>query len=201
MSKEGKYLGFVLAAAILLFLCAAMSRTLLAQRPMDARDSTQAPDVLRPLKSALESASASALTTDQETQIQTLITTFRTVTAPTASAARLAYDNFILAGNATGAAYLIQTLMSEQSAQDLARMQALVTLSVGVVQVLQSSQLNLLQQALGVDGLVRLLQSLGGGPGEPGGGPGGPGGRGLGPAGFKSGASTAVFGLRAPVKK
>ncbi|MGD0308256.1 MAG: hypothetical protein ABSC02_03120 [Acidobacteriota bacterium] len=201
MSKETKRTGFMVMVAIVLFVGAVMSGTLLAQRPMDVSGSAQAPDMLRSLKAPLADAAASALTSDQATQIQTLITDFHTATAPTVSAARVAYDNYILAGNATGAAALIQTLTSEQAAQDLARMQALVTFSVGVANVLQNGQLSLLQQKLGADSLVQLIQSLAGGPGGPGGGPGGRGGPGAGPAGFHGGASMMGFGKLTPVKK
>jgi hypothetical protein len=204
MSKKRKLIGLVVVAAIVLCVGAVMSGTLLAQRPMDLSGSAQAPDMLRSLKAALSDAGASALTSDQETQIQALITDFRTTTAPTTSNARLAYDNYILTGNATGAAALIQTLMSEQTAQDLGRLQAQVAFSVSVVRALQSSQLSLLQQKLGADGLVQLIQSLAGGPGGPGGGPGGrggPGGPGAGPAGFRGGASMLGFGTLTPVKK
>lgn len=201
MSKETKRVGFMVMVAIVLCVGAVMSGTLLAQRPMDVSGSAQAPDMLGSLKATLADAGASALTSDQATQIQTLITDFHTATAPTVSAARLAYDNYILAGNVTSAAALIQTLTSEQAVQDLARMQALVTYSVGVVNVLQSGQLSLLQQKLGADSLVLLIQSLAGGPGGPGGGPGGPGGRGAEPAGFRAGASTLSFHTLTPVKK
>jgi hypothetical protein len=201
MSKETKRTGFMVMVAIVLCVGAVMSGTLLAQRPMDVSGSAQAPDMMGSLKAALADAGASALTSDQAAQIQTLITDFHTATAPTVSAARVAYDSYILAGNATGAAALIQTLMSEQAAQDLARMQTLATFSVGVVNVLQSGQLSLLQQKLGADSLVQLIQSLAGGPGGPGGGPGGRGGPGVGPAGFHGGASMMGFGKLTPVKK
>ena len=165
----------LLAPAILsLCITAALPNLLLAQGATSSTTTDQTPDQLGRLKQALSSAGATALTTAQETALTTLIESFRTANTPAISATRLAYDNYILAGEPTQAIALIPTLAAEQAAQDLSRTPAGVTFAANAVAILLTSQLNLLQQALGTDGLVQLIQSLAGGPAGPGNGQGGP---------------------------
>jgi Spy/CpxP family protein refolding chaperone len=161
---------FLLCLAVVLPTLSAAQRRPNATAPTTPPDTTQAPDQLRRLKQALSDAGATALTTAQETALTTLITNFQTANKPTPSATRIAYDNYILAGNADQAIALIPILQEEQGAQALARQQAEVNFAVNAVQLLTADQVNALQQDLGSDELVHLIQSLAG-PGGPGGPP------------------------------
>jgi Spy/CpxP family protein refolding chaperone len=160
-------------ACIALCLTAALPSMLLGQTS-STTTADQKPDPLGRLTQALSDAGATALTTAQETALKTLITDFQTANQATPSSTRLAYESYILAGQADQAIALIPALQQEQAVQALARTQAEITFAVSVVKALSPSQLSLLQQDLGTDELVRLIQSLAGGPGHPGGGPGGP---------------------------
>jgi hypothetical protein len=132
----------------------------------------QSPDSLFPLESALSGAGAAALTTSQEEQLKTLISDFRSSQKPpapseAAQTARASYDNAIVACDASAAAAQIPVLVAEQTSNAISRMQAQISFSINVIQILQANanQLNLLQQYLGAGRLVRLIGSLAGGPG------------------------------------
>jgi hypothetical protein len=126
----------------------------------------QAPDPLARLRQALSTAGATALSTDQETALTTLITDFRASNELTASTARLAYDNYILAGDEDSAIALIPTLQAEQADEAAARAEAVTSFGADVVRVLSTSQITSIQVSLGTDELVKLLQSLVGGFGH-----------------------------------
>jgi len=171
VSKTIKKNRLISAAALGLCLAFVLPGMSMAQAVMYSGQSDQTPDYLRPLKQALANAGATALTSDQETAIQTLITNFRTSTESTPSATRLAYDNDILTGNVAGAIALIPALNAEQAQQEQARQEAEISFAAAVVKALSSAQLSALQQKLGADDTVRLIQSLAGGPGGGHGGP------------------------------
>jgi len=118
----------LLAPAILsLSMTAALPNLLLAQGATSSATTDQTPDQLGPLA--------------QETALTTLIQSFRTANTPAISAMRLAYDNYILAGEPTQAIALIPPQEGEQAAQDLSRMQAVVTFAANAVAILLTSQL------------------------------------------------------------
>ena len=170
MAFQMKRIHPILVGILVLCMAAVLPDLSIAQNPATTN---QMPDPLGRLKGALSNAGATALTSAQESALTALIDSFRTANGPTTSATRLAYDNYILAGNADQAIALIPILQAEQSAQAQAKAQAEINFSVNVVAILTAGQLASLQQSLGADELVRLIQSLAGGPG-PGGGPPGP---------------------------
>jgi hypothetical protein len=130
------------------------------------------------LNNALAAAGATALTSAQQTAIATLITNFRDSQAPpaqstTASAARTAYETAILAGDSQTAVSQIPTIANEMAANNKARMTATAGFCIEVIKLLDSGQLSLLVKQDGISGVVRLVESLAGGPGMGGGrGPG-----------------------------
>jgi Spy/CpxP family protein refolding chaperone len=172
MIFQPKRFNRMLVVFLALCVIAASPGSLTAKASADSILTDQTPDLLGRLKQALSDAGATALTTAQETALTTLIEDFRAANESSPSATRLAYDNYILSAEADQAMALIPTLQSEQSAQALARAQAESTFAVNAVKILLTSQLTLLKQSLGIDELVRLIQSLAGGPG--GGGHSGP---------------------------
>ncbi|MBI4483185.1 MAG: hypothetical protein HY652_09870 [Acidobacteria bacterium] len=139
-------------------------------------------DPLAGLKRALSEAGAPALTSEQDAQLRSLITTFRdaqrsslTQAGGSLQSARRAYDDAILAGDLSAAqarAAAIATQMSNGASQ---RLQAEANFKIQALNVLKTNanQVGLLLQRLGTGGLSRLLGSLGGGP-RFGPGPGGP---------------------------
>lgn len=142
-------------------------------------------DTLAGLKHALQEAGAAALTADQESALNTLITAFRENNRPQEpstelQAAHKAYNDAILAGNADAAKVAQAQLDSLFAALSAARQQARITFDVSAVKILTSAQVSALVQKFDEGRVVGLIGSLAGGPG----GPGGPGGRpGFGPGG------------------
>lgn len=135
---------------------------------------------LVPLKNALQTAGATALTSAQEASINTLVTNFRASHTPPAAdsaveAARSAYDNAIVAGQKSAALAQIPTIANEMAANAAARLQENAGFLISVVQVLDAGQVNSLVKQFGASRVVRLIEMLGGGPG---------GGRGPGPMGM-----------------
>jgi hypothetical protein len=157
----------------------------------------QARDPLAGLKRALAEANAPALTTQQETDLNALITAYRNglPTAPNENlrAAHTAYSNAIAAGDLAAATAAAATIANLTSTLTQARLQAAANLAVQALNVLKTNagQVEALTTRFGTTGLSRILQSLGGrggfgGPGGPGHGPNGHEG---GPAGPRSGSS------------
>jgi hypothetical protein len=140
-------------------------------------------DPLGRLKDALQEASATALTSAQETSLTTLITNFQTAheTRPTPSTAeqnaRAAYDTAILNQDSAGAAAQAAIIATEQGVNSLQRQKDLANFGIEVVKVLRSGGdlVAPLITRFGSNGAARLILSLAGGPGF---GPGGPGPRG-----------------------
>jgi|WetSurMetagenome_2_1015567.scaffolds.fasta_scaffold442996_1 hypothetical protein len=165
------------------FLCAVSAASLIllalsmpAAANPQVTDATGQFDVLAGLKGALTTAGATALTTAQETSLNTLIANLRASQTPPApgdalSTARASYDTAVLAGQKDAAKELITTIAAEMATQAATRMDAQTDFLISAVQVLDSSQLSALVKQLGNTGTVRLLERLAGGPG---GGPGGP---------------------------
>ena len=168
---------------------------------VNAQPARLAPEPLRGLKHALETAGAPALSSQQEEQLKTLIQQFHDsrkaqTPDPGFGEARKAYDAAILSGDvaaATAAAQTLSNLMATHSAENL---KAEAGFQIQALAVIKSNQqqYDALVQKFGNSGLVRLLGGLAVGPfGRPGGpsGPSGPGGR---TGGFGDGR--AGFGAR-----
>jgi len=137
---------------------------------------TQTIDVLMPLKNALQTAGASALTSAQETGIKALINDFRNAhQAPVSNTAiqtaRTAYENAILNADSSAAALQAKAIAAIQADETAKREADRATLAVNILGYLNSTQVNALLTEVGKRGLVRLLLDLAGGPR---GGPGGP---------------------------
>jgi len=139
--------------------------TLAAVNQNAAAMGDRSPDPLQRLSRALSDVGGTALTTAQQTALQTLISDFQNAVQPSPSAARLSYDNYILLGDEAKAVALLPTLEAEQAAEQQQRRQSEVTFAVFAVKLLLADQVAVLQKQLGIDGLVRLIESLAGGPG------------------------------------
>ncbi len=141
-----------------------------AGRRMAARMAAQA-DPLSRLANILERAGAPALTTDEQTQLTTLITNFRNANAPqppsdAVKSAHQNLDNAVLSGDATGAAAQVTVIVSNQSAQTTARMQAQANFAIDVIKILRANgQIDPLLKQFGDAGVVRMAMSLAAGPG------------------------------------
>jgi len=156
----------------------------IAVLPIMAQTTTNMParDPLMPLKRALETAGAPALTAAQETQLNTLISGFRTANVPqqptaAVQAARAAYESAIIGGDLSGAGTQIKVLVNERVARQTDTMTALAKFSITALGVLAANpdQTKLLLKQVGNRGVVRVLEALAGGPGIGGGRMGGPG--------------------------
>lgn len=171
---------------ILALTLAVGAATAMAQAGLPARDN------LAGLKNALEGAGAAALTSAQESSINTLITEFRNAHKPTANSAlqtaRAAYENAILSGDSATAASQAAVIGNAQAAEMAQHESDVALFAIQVASILktQGSQLDALISKLGSGKAVRLLLGLAGGPG--GFGPGGPGRGGPGPQGMRRGA-------------
>jgi hypothetical protein len=173
-----------LASGAFLLLCLMMAATALslAQRG-------QQRDALGFLKRELTEAGAPALTSEQETQLKTLISNFRSAqpTGPDEAlkAAHTAYSAALLAGDLTAAQAQATIIAGRTSELSNARLQATTKFQIEAVAVLKGGgQLDALRQKLGDEHVVGLIGSLAGGPpfgspifggppgGRPGGGPG-----------------------------
>lgn len=144
-------------------------------------------DPLGFLKHALTEANAPALSTDQETQLTTLITNFRNANKPTGpdetlKAAHAAYAAAILAGDTAAAQAQAGIIASKMAELSGARLQAQAKFDTDVIAILKAGgQLDPLKQKFGDEHVVGLVSSLAGGPGFGGPGFGPPGGPGFGP--------------------
>lgn len=163
-------------AALLLCVVAMSVQLAMAQGIRPQRDA------LGGLKHALQEAGAAALTADQETALNTLISSFRENNRPQGpstelQAARKAYDDAILAGNADAAKAAQAQIDGLISAGAATRQQAHINFAVAAVKILTGAQVTALVQKFEEGRVVGLISSLAGGPF----GPGGP--RGFGPGG------------------
>src|SRR5207253_6903677 len=139
-----------LAGLTILLLCmmAASAALALAQR-------TQR-DALGFLKRAITEANAPALTANEETQINTLITNFHNAqpSSPDSAleAARTAYENAILAGDLMTANAQATIIANRTAALSAARLQAEAKLDIDVLQILKNGgQYIPLTQKFGTD--------------------------------------------------
>jgi Spy/CpxP family protein refolding chaperone len=137
-------------------------------------------DSLRSLRRALTEASATALTTDQETQINALITAYRDALPDdnddALDAARDALNAAVLAGNLTAVQAQATIIANLAAASTGARLVAEAQFEIGVLAILRNGgQLNALVTEFGNDRVLGLIDSLvgrglgggfGGGPGR-----------------------------------
>jgi hypothetical protein len=133
-------------------------------------------DALRSLKRAITEASAPALTADQETQLNTLITAYRDALPDepdeALEAAREAFDAAILAGNLT-AAQAQATIIANRTAElTNNKLRAEAAFETGALAVLKTGgQYDPLVTRFGAERVLALVGSLvgrgfGGGPGR-----------------------------------
>jgi Spy/CpxP family protein refolding chaperone len=143
-----------------LMLCAITVFTAMAQTPNGPRR-----DPLGALKRAISEANAPALTTDQETQLNTLITAYKDALPdePDAAleAARDAFDAAVLAGNLT-AAQAQATIIANRTAElTNNKLRAEAVFEIGVLALLKNGgQLDPLVTKFGADRVLGLVDSL-----------------------------------------
>lgn len=146
---------------------------LLGLQGSNAQDRTQR-DQLAGLKRALSEAGATALSTDQETALKTLITDYqasRAASTPDATlvAAQTAYETAILAGDLATASAQASIIATRKAALELAELQAEAKFKTSFLNTLTAAQLNALKTRFGTSGLLRLLggdSGFGGGGGR-----------------------------------
>ncbi len=169
---------FTLTFVAALAFCLAAAAFAPAQglrRPMRARAAAQAAgqgNSLVRLENALQAASAAALSSDQETQINALITSFRSshtppTPDPAVQSARTAFDSAILGGSYDAAS--ANTILQARASNEATRMQELGNFAVSVVKVLSKDQINSLVTKFGAPRVVALIESMsfpGRGPGR-----------------------------------
>jgi Spy/CpxP family protein refolding chaperone len=164
---------FQLSAAVAaLALCVIAATPLLGQVPGQRGNfQRRANAPLAFLKQALSKAGAPALSSDQETALNTAITNFRSANKPAAQnadekAARDAYANAILTGNGDTAIGAADNLAALLSARQKTMLEAQANFEIQALSVLTSDQVAALQNSIGNQGILRVLDSLAG----PGGG-------------------------------
>lgn len=171
MKLQGK-----LAGIALLMICAVVGST-----TMGMAQSGQTRDPLKGLKRAISDASAPALTSAQEADLNTLITAYQDAQPDEPDAAletaRKAFDAAILAGDQTAANAQAVIISNRAAVLSNARLQAEAKFQIAVLAILKAgSQLDALTQKLGADRLLDLVGSLAGhSGGGHAGGSGGPG--------------------------
>src|SRR5215216_75283 len=144
---------------IALLLCAAFgSASMSMAGPAKERDP------LAGLNRAISRAGATALSTEQQTQLNTLIANYQAALPDedddTLEAAREAYDAAILAGDLTAATAQAAIIANRTAALTSAKLQARAQFLIGVLAVLKSGgQLTALIATFGED---RVLELIGG---------------------------------------
>ncbi len=126
-------------------------------------------DPLAFLQRAIQKSGAPALSTDQQSQLQSLIQTYRssqTSKGPDSAvqSARQSFDSAVLSGNSQNATAAADTLAGAMTANAPKHLEALANFEVQALAILQP-QMSGLRQTLGNDRLLSLLGSLAGGPG------------------------------------
>lgn len=136
----------------------------------NAQTARPTPDVLRGLKHALETASAPALSSQQEEQLKALIQQShesRKAQRPDEAlgAARKAYHDAILAGDAAAASAQAQTIANLAAVHTSENLKAEANLAIQALAVLKSNpqQYEALVQKFGNSGVTRIVGGLDGG--------------------------------------
>lgn len=122
-------------------------------------------DALGFLKRALTEASAPALTTDQETQLNTLITAYKAAQSTEPSQALLdahaAYAAAVVAGNAAAAQTQAGIIAGLIAGEQNTRLLALAKFGTDVTTILKNGgQLEYLVQKLSTDRVLGVIESL-----------------------------------------
>lgn len=158
--------GRLLATALLLGVMAGQTILGLAAGPGGQRGGG-----LSSLRRAIAQANATALTTDQETQIAALVTAYRNALPDddddeALEAARDAFDAAVLAGNAAGAQAQATVIANLNAAQTAARLNAEATFEIALLALLRTGgQLTPLVTQFGNDRVLSLIDGLLGGSG------------------------------------
>lgn len=159
MKLQGRLLG----TALLLGAMASSSILALAAGPGGRGGGLSA------LQRALSQANATALTTDQQTQIAALVTAYRNALPDddddtALEAARDAFDAAVLAGNAAGAQAQARIIANLLAANSAARLNAEATFEIAVLALLRTGgQLTPLVTQFGNDRVLSLIDGLIGG--------------------------------------
>ncbi len=117
------------------------------------------------LERALANAGANPLTSDQQQQLQTMITTFRNGHQKQAPGGALQSDrsqleSAILAKDSAGAKAAADKLAADMTGKTTTNLEDLANFDIQALGVLQSDQVTALQNHVGTAGVVRLLESL-----------------------------------------
>ena len=153
---------------VILTLCVIAASPIWAQGrgPRQAASGQMTRDPLAFLKQALNKAGAAALTSDQETALNSLITNFRSANQPTSDqttqlqAAREAYATAILAKNSGAAATAADSLAGLLAIRQRAMLEAEAGFQVQALSDLSNDQVSALVNSIGNNGVLRVLQSL-----------------------------------------
>ncbi len=145
---------------------------LVSAMPLWAQAGQRVPrNPLAMLERALANAGANPLTSDQQQQLQTMITTFRNAhqKAPDATlqSDRSQLETAIMAKDSAGAKAAADKLAADMTGKTSANLQDLANFDIQALGVLQSDQVTALQNKVGTAGVVRLLESLTGRFGPP----------------------------------
>ncbi|MBI1759878.1 MAG: hypothetical protein HYR56_00440 [Acidobacteria bacterium] len=157
---------FINAALLFCALIASTTMTFAQHGPDGSQGQTR--DPLGALKRALTQASAPALTTQQETDINALITAFKAAQPTdgdaTLEAARDAFDAALLAGNLTAAQTQATAIATRQAQLSDARLKTVAKFVIGALTILKNGgQLDALKTKFGDDRTLQLVESLAGG--------------------------------------
>lgn len=160
MRIKSVYLSLVATTII----CLSLSMSLWAQ----TSSSHAKRDPVARLTNALQSAGTSALTSDQQQQLQSLIAGYKAAHPagapdPVLQSARNDLQTAILAKNSAGVADPAGKIASEMANNTTSRLEGLANFSIQALGILSSDQITALQTRLGSARLVRLLESLAGG--------------------------------------
>jgi hypothetical protein len=128
-------------------------------------DDGQQRDSLRGLRRAIAEANATALSADQETQINTLLSAYKAAPPDgeddVLEAAREAFDNAVLAGDLAAAQTQAAILANRASTLTAGRLQAEAVFEIGVLAALKSGgQLDPLIQKFGNERVLGLMDSI-----------------------------------------
>ena len=156
MKRFGK-----LVSVAVIALCALTGYSAVAR----ADQNQQSSDPFRFLSRALSEAGAPALTTAEETALNTLITAYENALPDepdtALEAARTAYRDAILAGNLAAATTQATIIANRTAALTSARLVARAQFEIGVLAVLNSNgQLTLLNTRFGTDRVLEIVDSL-----------------------------------------
>ena len=145
-------------------VCLSLSMSLWAQ----TRSSHAQRDPVARLTNSLQSAGTSALTSDQQQQLQSLIAGYKAAHPaktpdPVLQSARNDLQTAILAKNSAGVADPAGKIATEIGNNTTSKLEDLANFSIQALNILSSDQTTALQTHLGSGRFVQLLESLAGG--------------------------------------